>query len=92
MKIVLSHKGQVLYIRYHTRLGTCEETEYAMSRFISRLLFFITIISVVAGAAYCITRFLLATDDTSGTDPDTRFGVRHEPVKRHYTKLTLPEN
>ncbi|MCR5399658.1 MAG: hypothetical protein K6E68_09035 [Lachnospiraceae bacterium] len=63
-----------------------------MSGFIKRILFLITIISVVAGAAYCITRFLLATDDTSGTDQDTRFGVRHEPVKRHYTKLTLPQD
>ncbi len=61
-----------------------------MERFIKRVLFLAAIITVVAGAAYCITRFLLATDDASGTDSDTRFGIRHEPVKRHYTKLTLP--
>ncbi len=62
-----------------------------MGRFIKKMLILIAVISAVAGAAYCITRFLLATDDTSGTDEDTRAGVRHEPVKRHYTKLTLPE-
>ena len=62
-----------------------------MSRFIKKLLIMIAVISAVAGAAYCITRFFLATDDTSGTDEDTRHAVRHEPVKRHYTKLTLPE-
>ena len=62
-----------------------------MSRLIRKLLIIITVIATVAGAAYCITRFLLATDDTSGTDEDTRQAVRHEPVKRHYTRLTLPE-
>ncbi len=62
-----------------------------MSRLIRRLLIIITVIATVAGAAYCITRFLLATDDISGTDEDTRCAVRHEPVKRHYTRLTLPE-
>lgn len=62
-----------------------------MGKIIRKLLTVIAIISVVAGAAYCITRFLLATDDTSGTDEDTKVAVRHEPVKRRYIKLTLPE-
>ncbi len=62
-----------------------------MGRTIKKLLVILTVIATVAGAAYCITRFLLATDDISGTDEDTRNAVRHEPVKRHYTKLTLPE-
>ncbi len=62
-----------------------------MGRFFKRLLLLITIISVVAGAAYCITRFLLATDDMSGTDAETREGIRHEPFVRKYTKLNLPQ-
>ena len=62
-----------------------------MIKIIKKLFVVIMVVSAVAGAAYCITRFLLATDDTSGTDSDTRSAVRHEPVKRHYTKLTLPE-
>ena len=62
-----------------------------MGKLIKKLLITFSIITAVAGAAYCITRFLLATDDTSGTDLETRHGIRHEPVKRHYTKLTLPD-
>lgn len=62
-----------------------------MGKFIKRLFVLITVISVVAGAAYCITRFLLATDDMSGTDAETRDGIRHEPFVRKYTKLDLPK-
>lgn len=61
-----------------------------MANIIKKILILITIISTVAGAAYCITRFLLATDDTSGTDAETRNGIRREPIMRHYTKLNLP--
>jgi len=60
-----------------------------MIKIIKKMILLITVISAVAGAAYCITRFLLATDDCSGTDADTRDGIHHEPVKRHYTKLNL---
>lgn len=62
-----------------------------MGKFISRLLVIIGIVATVASLAYCITRFLLVTDDISGTDADTRDWIRHEPVKRSYTKLVLPK-
>ncbi len=61
-----------------------------MGKFISRMLIIIGIVATVASLAYCITRFLLVTDDMSGTDSDTKDWVRHEPVKRSYTKLVLP--
>lgn len=61
-----------------------------MGKLIKRLLLLVTVVSVVAGAAYCITRFLLATDDMSGSDGDKGDTVHHEPVIRHYTKLHLP--
>lgn len=60
-----------------------------MIKIIKKLILLITVIAAVAGAAYAITRFLLATDDCSGTDAETRDGIHHEPVKRHYTKLNL---
>jgi len=60
-----------------------------MGKIIKKILLLITIISAVAGAAYCITRFLLATDDMSGSDADTKEGVLHEPFMRHYTKLNI---
>lgn len=60
-----------------------------MINIIKKLVLFITVVAAVAGAAYAVTRFLLATDDCSGTDASTRNGVHHEPVKRSYTKLDL---
>lgn len=60
-----------------------------MAKIIKKLILLFTVISAVAGAAYCITRFLLATDDCSGTDESTRNGIHHEPMKRSYTKLDL---
>ncbi len=60
-----------------------------MAKLIKRLIILITVVTAVAGAAYAITRFLLATDDCSGTDASTREGIHHEPVKRSYTKLDL---
>lgn len=61
-----------------------------MIRFIKKLILFVGVVSAVAGAAYCVTRFLLATDCSSGTDADTKNGIRHEPMMRRYTKLSLP--
>lgn len=60
-----------------------------MFKIIRKLMVVISVITFVAGAAYCITRFLLATDRMSGTDADTKEGIRHEPMMRKYTKLDL---
>ena len=60
-----------------------------MGKIIKKLLVAFTVISLVAGAAYCVTRFLLATDRMSGTSLDTREGIRHEPMMRKYIKLDL---
>lgn len=62
-----------------------------MKRFLKGLFIFVTIVGVIAGAAYVITRFVLATDELSGTDDDTRHVFKHEPVKRRYTSLELPD-
>ncbi|MBP9995780.1 MAG: hypothetical protein KBT19_00725 [Lachnospiraceae bacterium] len=60
-----------------------------MNRFFRRLFLIAGILTTVAGLAYCITRFLLATDVASGTDSDTKFGIKHEPIRRNYTHLNL---
>ena len=62
-----------------------------MKRFFKGLFIFVTIIGVFAGVAYFITRFILTTDELSGTDDDTKHVFRHEPVKRRYTSLELPD-
>ena len=46
-------------------------------------------LSVAATLAYILVKFLISTDDTSGSDKDTRCGVRHEPLVRKYTKLNI---
>ncbi len=63
--------------------------EVTMNKCIKKLLILIGILATVCTAAYFITRFLLSTDVSSGTDADTRDGIRHEPIRRRYTKLNL---
>lgn len=58
-----------------------------MSKIITKFFILLGILTAVFGAAYFVTRFLLSTDISSGTDEETRNGVRHEPLRRKYTRL-----
>jgi hypothetical protein len=62
-----------------------------MRKFIKNLLIFIGIVAAIAGALYCVYRLLIATDNVSGTDDDSKDSILYEPMKRRYIKLNLPE-
>ncbi len=64
-----------------------------MDRMIKKLILIFTVISVVAGAAYCITRFLLASGEQDDPDYEEGRSLRHDnTVKRHYTRLNIPRD